>query len=92
MALVHISEEEALRDFGAVLTRAKGGEDIMIDAPDVPLMISRRRGPRLRTGEEMLAILKSLPGERGYVDEDFARDVMDFRERHSKDYLRDPWA
>jgi hypothetical protein len=80
MAVVHIPEEEAAKDLKSLLARALRGEDVVIDASSASVRLVPE--PKRRTAAEALAILKELPGERAEMDEDFARDVMNFRKRH----------
>lgn len=80
MGVVHISEEEAIRDFAAVLAKVDAGEEVVIDRPGSAVRLERSV-PR-RTVAESIAILDALPGERGYMDEGFARDVRELRDLH----------
>jgi hypothetical protein len=90
MSVIHIPEAEAAKDIGSVLERVGRGEEIVIDraAASVRLLPESKFTPR--TLKEMIAILESLPGQRGVVDADFAADARSFRERHPEG-LRNPW-
>src|SRR5665213_2421656 len=77
MSVVHISEEEAVRDFAEVLSHIDEGKEVVIERKGSRLELVPK--PRMRTVGEARAILASLPGERGVMDEEFARDVRNFR-------------
>lgn len=91
MAVIHIPEEEAVKDFGSVLTKHHAGDSIVIDGPNRSLRLVPNYSPKPRTGQEILEIYEKLPGERGFMDEDFARDVMDFRKRHPESLDSSKW-
>jgi hypothetical protein len=80
MAIVHIPEEEAAKDLKSLLVRVLRGENVVIDTSSASVRLVPE--PKPRTVAEALAILEQLPGERAEMDEDFARDVMNFRKRH----------
>jgi hypothetical protein len=89
MAVVHITEEEAVKDFADVLSRIDEGNAVVIERKGSQLELVLR--PRMRTVKESLAILDALPGERGFMDEEFARDVRKFRERHPESLDSSKW-
>jgi hypothetical protein len=91
MAVIHIPEEEAAKNLKSVLARAELGEDIAIDGSNSSfrLVPSTRRSPR--SGTEILKMFADLPGERGIMDEDFARDVRSFREGHPESLDSSKW-
>jgi len=82
MAVIHIPEEEAAKTLGSLVTRAAQGDEIVINGPSSSAKLVANGPIRSRTGAEILAMYDNLPGERGFMDEDFARDVMEFRKRH----------
>jgi antitoxin (DNA-binding transcriptional repressor) of toxin-antitoxin stability system len=84
MSGVHIPEEEAIRDFGAVLAKVDAGDEVVIDRANVPVKVIPSR-PAFRTVADALAILKAR-GDEGVMDEEFARDVRNFRERHRESF------
>jgi len=89
MSVIHISEEEAVRDFADVLSHVDEGNGVVIERKDSQLELVPR--PRMRTVKESLAILDALPGERGFMDEEFARDVRNFRARHPESLDSSKW-
>jgi len=91
MAVIHISEEEAAKNLGSLVTRAAQGDDIVIDGPTSSAKLVAHGRPKPRSGAEILAILESLPGERGVMDADFARDVRQFRENHPESLDGSKW-
>jgi hypothetical protein len=89
MSVVYIPEEEALKDFAVVLSRIDEGQRVVIDRQGSQLELVPKY--RLRTVKEALAILDALPGERGVMDPEFARDVRNFRERHRESLDSSKW-
>ena len=91
MSVVHITEEEAAKNLGSLVTRASQGDEIVIAGPTSSARLISN-GPLLgRTGAEIIAILDTLPDVRGVMDDDFARDVMDFRKRHPESLDGSKW-
>jgi hypothetical protein len=88
MSIVHISEEEAINDFRAVLNLIDEGTHIIIDRASGSVDVSS--GPvRPLTFAEAI---EKLPKEStGVMDEDFARDVRSFRQRHSEGFDSSKW-
>ncbi len=91
MAAIHIPEAEAAKDLRLVLARAEQGEEIVIDSPTASFRLSRATPIKPRSGAEILKAFASLPGERGVMDEDFARDVRSLRERHPESLDSSKW-
>jgi hypothetical protein len=91
MAVIHIPEEEAAKNLGSLVTRASRGDEIVIDGPSTSARLVANGPPKTRTGAEILEIYDNLPGERGVMDEDFARDVMEFRRRHPESLDSSKW-
>jgi hypothetical protein len=91
MAVIHIPEEEASKDLSALLKKVALGDEVVIDGAATSARLIQEKIPRGRTVAQMRAILESLPGERGYMDEDFARDVLNFRKRHPESLDGSKW-
>lgn len=91
MAVIHIPEEEAARDLKGLLARTQLGEDIVIDGPTASFRLIQTPPVRPRNGAEILELYRSLPGERGVMDEDFARDVRSFRQGHPESLDSSKW-
>jgi hypothetical protein len=89
MAVIHIPEEEAVRDFGAVLSKIDAGNSIVIDRGATTVVLESSKP--MRTIAEALEILKNLPGERAVMDEDFAADVRFAMERMRTPPRTSPW-
>jgi antitoxin (DNA-binding transcriptional repressor) of toxin-antitoxin stability system len=82
----HISEEEAARDFGALIRRVRAGEDVVVEESGRPVVImkaaeavettSAARTPG-RTAEEIIRRLDAWEAEHGklVMDADFADDL-----------------
>jgi len=68
MALTHISDTEAVRDFAGVLARLKAGDEIVIESGAKPIAFLRPAVGRLLS--ESIAMGEA--GPRPAMDEDFA--------------------
>jgi antitoxin (DNA-binding transcriptional repressor) of toxin-antitoxin stability system len=80
MAVIHISEAEAARDFASLLARVQAGEEIVIDSGERAVAVLRPAEPERRTISESLVRAKARSEERGYkaiMDDDFAADMRE---------------
>ena len=76
--VVHISEEEAARNFAEVLARVRAGAEVVIESDKLPVAVLRPAGPNLRLLSESIALAKKDAAELGYeprMDPDFAADL-----------------
>jgi antitoxin (DNA-binding transcriptional repressor) of toxin-antitoxin stability system len=85
--IIHISEEEAARDFAGVLKRVRAGAEIVIEGGE-PVIVVRAHPLGGRRISDCIALAKMHEEETGRVpvlDPDFAADV--------EEVLRDrkPW-
>jgi antitoxin (DNA-binding transcriptional repressor) of toxin-antitoxin stability system len=73
--VIHISEEDAARDFFALLARVRAGAEVLIekDARPVALLRSATAAPG-RLLSESIALAESH-GSTATLDEDFSRDL-----------------
>jgi hypothetical protein len=89
MAVIHIPEEEAVKDFASVLTKHHAGDSIVIDGPNRSLRLVPNG---LRSGKTVAEILEILPeNSEGVLDDDFASDVAEFRKRHPESLDATRW-
>ena len=79
MNIVHISEEEAVRDFAAVLARFDAGEEVIIDRAISSVRLSNH--PTALTIGEVLKRFSESSGPHGVMDEEFAADVQEAMNR-----------
>src|SRR5580692_9235711 len=80
MAVIHISEADAARDFAGLMARVRAGVDVVIDdaSPAVKLSIVAARPGRLLS--ESIALAEAHAKELGYeptMDADFAADLRE---------------
>jgi hypothetical protein len=79
MATIHISEDEAIRDFPGLLARAHLGVEIVIEKESAPPIVLRKAvEPRGRLLSESLALAEAHARESGSepaMDADFAADL-----------------
>jgi antitoxin (DNA-binding transcriptional repressor) of toxin-antitoxin stability system len=90
-AIVHISEEEAARDFAAVMRRVRAGDEVIVEDGGTPVAVMRSPGTNRdisdsskipgKTLGEIVEGLRRWEAEHGplVVDEDFAADVEEAR-------------
>ena len=73
MAVIHISEAEAARDFAGVMARVRAGAEIVIEDGTMTIAVMHAPIPVRRTIEECIALLPD--DSTATIDEDFPRDV-----------------
>ncbi len=76
MAVIHISESEAARDFAGVLARVRAGAEVVIESDAAPVAIVRSAipaGPG-RMLSELIAAAESR-GASARLDGEFAHDL-----------------
>jgi antitoxin (DNA-binding transcriptional repressor) of toxin-antitoxin stability system len=77
--VIHISEEEAARNFTDVLTRVRAGAEVVIDGREPIVIAVRPTKPEPgRLLSESIALAKKHAEEVGYeprMDPDFAADL-----------------
>jgi antitoxin (DNA-binding transcriptional repressor) of toxin-antitoxin stability system len=82
MAVIHMSEAEAARDFYAVLSKVRQGLEVIIEQDHLPVAVIKT--PFSQTGpgrklSECIALAKAYEEKLGYApvpDADFAQDVQ----------------
>ena len=75
MAVIHISEAEAARDFVGLLARVRAGEEIFIEKEASPAVVLRMSTERpLRRLSESLRLAKEH-GSTATLDGNFSRDL-----------------
>jgi len=77
---IHISEEEAARDFAGVLARVRAGAEVIIESDARAVAVVRPVGDEFRPRllSESIALAKRHAAELGYeprMDPDFASDL-----------------
>lgn len=73
MAIIHISEIEAARDFNGLLARVRAGVEVVIERDAYPIAVLHMPVPPRRSIEECIALLPA--DSPATIDEDFAADV-----------------
>jgi antitoxin (DNA-binding transcriptional repressor) of toxin-antitoxin stability system len=87
---IHISEEEAARDFAGLLARVRAGAEVVIESDARPVAIVRPASDEFRPRllSESIALAKEHAEKLGYeprMDPDFASDLEEIAKR------RRPW-
>jgi antitoxin (DNA-binding transcriptional repressor) of toxin-antitoxin stability system len=94
MATIHISEDEAARDFTAVLDHVRAGDEVVIGAEDKPVAVVKPpvkppAEPRGRRLSESIAMAKAHAERNSYepvMDAEFAADMEEIiRNRKPRD-------
>ncbi len=78
MAVTHISEAEAVRDFAGLLARVRSGEEVLIESGSVPLAFLRTAAPPRRSISQSIALAEARLRETGLrqvMDASFAADM-----------------
>ena len=80
--VIHISEEEAARDFAGLLARVRAGAEVVIESKSgkLPIAVIHSPVPPRRTISECIALLPA--DSTAVMDADFARDVEAAIESH----------
>jgi antitoxin (DNA-binding transcriptional repressor) of toxin-antitoxin stability system len=91
MALIHISETDAINDFASVLARGRAGEEIVIESNRDPVALVRPAAART-----VRLLSESLKRARGHgstvtLDGDFAGDLEDIIGRHPEPLNPPAW-
>ena len=72
--VIHISEEEAARDFAGVLARVRAGIEVVIESGKLPMAVVRPAEPGVRLLSESLRLAKEH-ASTATLDGDFASDL-----------------
>lgn len=90
MAVIHISEADAARDFASLLALVRSGEEVVIGPEAAPVAVLKPAGgPYVRKLSESLRLAK----EHGFtvtLDGAFGRDLEAVIESHPEP-LKNPW-
>lgn len=88
---IHISEEEAARDFAGVLARVRAGAEVVIESESgkLPVAVIHAPAPARRTISECIALLPE--DSTAVMDADFAKDVEAAIESHREPLEPPAW-
>lgn len=78
MATIHISADEAARDFAGLLARVRAGAEIVIEDGTRPVAVLHAPEPPRRSISESIALAEAHSKELGYepvMDAEFAADL-----------------
>jgi antitoxin (DNA-binding transcriptional repressor) of toxin-antitoxin stability system len=89
MAVIHISESEAVRDFAGLLARVRAGAEVVIGDGALAVAVLHAPAPARRSIAECIAMLPK--DSSATIDEDFARDVSDAVEAHREPLNPPAW-
>ena len=80
--VIHISEEEAARDFASVLARVRDGAEVVIESDTRAVAVLR---PAVAPGARLLSesiALAEAHGSTATLDRDFSRDLEEIINSH----------
>jgi antitoxin (DNA-binding transcriptional repressor) of toxin-antitoxin stability system len=86
--VIHISEEEAAKDFAKLLARVRAGAEVVIEHDSQPVAVVHPAPPARRSISECIALARAHEEETGeapVLDSDFAADLKEVLAR------RQPW-
>jgi antitoxin (DNA-binding transcriptional repressor) of toxin-antitoxin stability system len=89
MAVIHISESDAVRDFAGLLARVRAGAEVVIEDGALPVAVVHAPVPPRRSIVECIAMLPE--DSSATIDEDFARDVAEAVEAHREPLNPPAW-
>jgi antitoxin (DNA-binding transcriptional repressor) of toxin-antitoxin stability system len=89
MAVIHISETEAVRDFAGLLARVRAGAEVVIDDGALAIAVLHTPLPARRSIAECIAMLPE--DSSATIDEDFARDVAEAVDAHREPLNPQAW-
>ncbi|QNI32106.1 hypothetical protein H7849_24440 [Alloacidobacterium dinghuense] len=78
MATIHISVNEAVREFAALLDRVRAGAEVVIEDGPITVAVLKSPTPPHRTISESIALAEARTKELGcepVMDADFAADL-----------------
>jgi antitoxin (DNA-binding transcriptional repressor) of toxin-antitoxin stability system len=75
MAVIHISEADAARDFHGLIASVRAGAEVVIENGSQPIAVVHGPVPPRRSLAECIALLPE--NSEATVDEEFARDVKE---------------
>ncbi len=93
MAVIHISERDAERDFAGLLAKVRAGEEVLIDGESAVVAITRI--PRGSASRKTLSEAIRRAEERNNdvtLDDQFGRDLEIIISNHQHEGIRDPWT
>ncbi len=90
MATIHVSADEAARDFAGLLARVRAGAEVVIEDGRLTVAVLRAPAPTRRSISESIALAEARSKELGYkpvIDADFAADLEEIvRNRKPRDF------
>jgi antitoxin (DNA-binding transcriptional repressor) of toxin-antitoxin stability system len=88
--VIHVSEEEAAKDFVALLGRVRAGAEVVIEQDSQPIAVVHPVEPAVRRLSESLRLAREH-GSTATVDADFAKDVEAAIESHREPLNPPEW-
>lgn len=89
MATIHISVDEAAREFATLLDRVRAGAEVVIEDGTKAVAVLKAPAPPRRSISESIALAKARSKRLGYkpvMDADFAADLEEIiRNRKPRD-------
>lgn len=88
--VVHISEQEASRDFAELLARVRSGVEVIISQGNLPVAVVHPAEPQVRLLSESLRLARELHSS-ATLDGDFAADLERVINSHREPLTPPSW-
>jgi antitoxin (DNA-binding transcriptional repressor) of toxin-antitoxin stability system len=89
VAMFHISEADAAREFPGLMARVRAGVEVVIESGEQPIAVLIPSAPPRRTIEESIALLPE--NSAAVMDDDFAHDVEEAIDAHREPLNPPAW-
>jgi antitoxin (DNA-binding transcriptional repressor) of toxin-antitoxin stability system len=89
MAVIHVSEADAIRDFAGLLEQVREGAEVIIGGGAMPIAVVHAPVPPRRTFAEVIALMPK--DSDAVMDDDFARDVQAAIDAHNEPWNPPAW-
>jgi prevent-host-death family protein len=90
MAVLHMTEAEVVNDIAAVLEKVRQGNEVVIEQNSQPVAVVKPAKPMVRTLSELFTFLERCRAE-GLIDDDWARDVEEWRKLYNQPWIPPSW-
>lgn len=89
MAVIHITEAEAARDFAGIMARVRAGEEVRI-GNDISILQAHKTDKPKKTLSEAIRLAEERQSTVT-LDDQFARDLEIVISNHEHEGIRNPW-
>jgi len=91
MAVIHVTEEEAAREFASLLNKVESGTEVRIARGDATIAVLRPpASAKPKTLSEAIMHAKAR-NSQVLLDDQWSTDLEAVIRQHETDFLTDPW-